>query len=245
MGDPAGTPAAADSRAPVIAIEMSEATLQGGAARLIRRELDRLWSPYGLNVAWTDGVAGDSGECVAVKVMFTDDDPGIKAGPNRRPLGIVYRVGDLYRRVIFVSPAAVMRLVRKSSNEPRESQLVASLHARMMARVISHELGHILLESRPTRREADAAAPPSRRREQHGRRRSRRRSSPRVVVAAGAPRRARVGAAYTGSVRSRNQGGRGASNARPFVLSFCWRLVSRSRSRGRSAGGCSRTASWR
>lgn len=56
-------------------------------------------------------------------------------------------MGDLYRRVIFVSPAAVMRLVRKSSNEPRETQLVASLHARMMARVISHELGHILLES--------------------------------------------------------------------------------------------------
>jgi hypothetical protein len=147
MGDPVGTPAAADSRAPVIAIEMSEATLQGGAARLIRRELDRLWSPYGLNVAWTDGVASDSGECVAVKVVFTDDEPGIKAGPNRLPLGIVYRVGDLYRRVIFVSPAAVMRLVRKSSNEPRESQLVDSLHARMMARVISHELGHILLES--------------------------------------------------------------------------------------------------
>jgi hypothetical protein len=146
-GGPAGTPAAADSRAPVIAIEMNEAMLQGEAARLIRRELDRLWSPYGLNVAWTDGVAGDSEGCLAVKVVFTDDEPGIKPGPNRRPLGIVYRVGELYRRVIFVSPAAVMRLVRKSSNEPRASSVVDSLHARMLARVIAHELGHILLES--------------------------------------------------------------------------------------------------
>ncbi len=147
MEDPAVTPAAADSRAPVIAIEMSEATLEGGAARLIRRELDRLWSPYGVSIAWTEGPAEGSGGCLAVKVVFTDDEPGIKPGPNRRPLGIVYRVGELYRRVIFVSPTAVMRLVRKSSKEPRASAVLASLHARMMARVIAHELGHILLES--------------------------------------------------------------------------------------------------
>lgn len=157
-------PVPASSRGQVIAIDMSDTTVSSRPARLIRTELDRLWSPYGVTLAWPEGPLGESDECVAVKVVFTDDEPGIQARPNRRPLGIVYRVGGLYRRVIFVSPAAVMRLVRRSSNEPRASLLVTSLHARMMARVIAHELGHILLEpaagARVARR-CGVAPPPS------------------------------------------------------------------------------------
>jgi len=134
-------------RIPVIVLEMSETGIDALSESLIRAELDRLWSPYGITVAGPDDPRRGAGACLAVKVVFTDDEPGIKPGPDRRPLGIVYRVGGLYRRVIFVSPTAVMRLVRKSSTEPRASSVVASLHARMLARVIAHEIGHILLDS--------------------------------------------------------------------------------------------------
>ena len=140
-------PVAPPPHAPVIVLEMRETSLDTRAVSRIRAELDLLWSPYGITVAGPDDPGIDARACVAVRVVFTDDEPGIKPGPNRRPLGIVYRVGGLYRRVIFVSPTAVMRLVRKSSNEPRAPLVVASLHARMTARVIAHEIGHILLES--------------------------------------------------------------------------------------------------
>ena len=130
-----------------VAIDMSGATVGERAARQIRTELDRLWAPYGATFTWSEGVSGLSEECTAVKVVFSDDEPGIKARPGRRPLGIVYRVGDFWRRIIFVSPSAVMRLVRKSGAAPPESFVMASLHARMMARVIAHELGHILLDT--------------------------------------------------------------------------------------------------
>lgn len=140
-------PGVAAPRTAVIVLEMDETETGAGFERRIRAELDGLWSPYGITVAAPDAPEAGAGACLAVKVVFTDDEPGIKPGPNRRPLGIVYRVGGMYRRVVFVSPAAVMRLVRKSSNEPRASAVVASLHARMLARVIAHEIGHILLES--------------------------------------------------------------------------------------------------
>lgn len=143
-GQEPGTPT---PRTPVIVLEMDETTADAGLEGRIRAELDGLWSPYGITVAAPDELESDAGACLAVKVVLTDDEPGIKPEPHRRPLGIVYRVGGMYRRVVFVSPAAVMRLVRKSAAEPRASAVVASLHARMLARVIAHEIGHILLES--------------------------------------------------------------------------------------------------
>lgn len=140
----------AADRSPIgagIAIEMGDAGLTGHVRRTVRHELQRIWAHHGVTLTWPDRLSDLSTACAAVKVVFTDAEPGLRRRPGRKPLGIVYRIDGYMRRIIFISPAAVLSLVRKGTAERGDSLMISILHARMMARVIAHEMGHILLDS--------------------------------------------------------------------------------------------------
>jgi hypothetical protein len=107
-----------------------------GAARA---EAGRIWSRYGIELRWSSRLpANGLGLALVVLLSGTRD--------QHAPLGRVERVGETFRRQIIVSEPALIHLLNASGVD-RSDPAWESLYARMFARVVSHELGHLLLNS--------------------------------------------------------------------------------------------------
>jgi hypothetical protein len=128
-----------DSRPLTIWIIDVEDILPPAGRGLAHDEANRIWSRYGIELHWSSRRPPEgAGMSLVVLVNGTREDDA--------PLGRVTRVGDMFRRHIIVSDPAIIHLLTGSGVE-RSDPMWVTLYARMFARVVSHELGHLLLNS--------------------------------------------------------------------------------------------------
>jgi hypothetical protein len=126
--------------APIVVWIVDASDLAFGERDTMRDEIARIWSPAGVRVSWVRSVRVDNGEEPQLVVLLqTSFDPG-------QPLGAVQRVGTTFRRHVVVSAPALEGLLIASGVRPTDFRW-QRLHARTFARVVSHELGHLLFES--------------------------------------------------------------------------------------------------
>jgi hypothetical protein len=129
----------AGSRPSTIWIIDAEDIVPPAGRGLAHAEANRIWSRYGIELQWSSDRPPDgAGMSLVVLVNGTRE--------LEAPLGRVERVGETFRRHIIVSDPAIVRLLTGSGVE-RADPMWATLYARMFARVVSHELGHLLFNS--------------------------------------------------------------------------------------------------
>jgi len=104
----------------------------------MRAEMNRIWSRYGVELHWMAKLP--AGESTANMIVL------LNATRERAPLGRVARVGDFFRRQIVVSDTGIRDLLRAACVD-RDHPAWDNIYARVFARVVSHELGHLLLNS--------------------------------------------------------------------------------------------------
>ncbi|HMF97968.1 MAG TPA: hypothetical protein VKE96_26895 [Vicinamibacterales bacterium] len=136
----AGTPSTAvvpDRPFSIRIVDDQDLVPLAGRGRM-RTEVNRIWSQYGVDVRWSTRVSRETpSEQMTVLLQGTREG---------WPLGRVERVGDLLRRQIVVSDGALRGLL-DGVGVDRDNPLWVGLYARMFGRVVSHELGHLLLNS--------------------------------------------------------------------------------------------------
>ncbi len=138
---------AATSSVLTVTVTMGPCTISDRVLQVARREVSAVWAPYGVAFAWPDNALAQTTPSLVVQLICADDELSAASGrPADHPLGAVFRAGKTWRRVIVISPAAVLALVRASMTEAGEPT-VRSLFGRMVGQVIAHELGHLLLDS--------------------------------------------------------------------------------------------------
>jgi hypothetical protein len=104
----------------------------------MRSEAGRIWSRYGIQLQWSSRFPVDTTTLGMIVILHGTYD--------RRPLGRVQRVGNVIRRQIVVSDTALRDLL-DAADVRRDNPGWVYLYARMFGRVVSHELGHLLLDS--------------------------------------------------------------------------------------------------
>ena len=109
-----------------------------GARARMHDEVNRIWSRYGVDVQWGSQFPSDASRFGLIVAL--------RAARDASPLGRVERVGDFIRRQIVVSDAALRDLMDAGGAHPNDVGWPA-LYGRMFGRVVSHELGHLLLNS--------------------------------------------------------------------------------------------------
>lgn len=116
------------------------------ATHAITAEVGRIWSHTGVDLRWSHGRAADDSRAGRViLVIVSDVQPDGWRVPHRALGGVPMVAGHL-RQIIYVAPSRVRRLVVSTGAQPRDPHF-ERLYARMLGRVIAHELGHLLLRS--------------------------------------------------------------------------------------------------
>ena len=117
-----------------------------GATASVTDEVERIWQGSAVSFHWIreDDARGEHADRV-VLVDITETPAGGWRVP-RTALGGVPMVAGRFRQVIYVSPSRVRQLVRSTGAHPLDAHFDA-VYARMLGRVIAHELGHLLLAS--------------------------------------------------------------------------------------------------
>lgn len=117
-----------------------------GATASVTDEVERIWQGSAVAFHWTrEGEARGARADRVVLVDITETPAGGWRVP-RTALGGVPMVAGRFRQVIYVSPSRVRQLVRSTGAHPLDGHFDA-VYARMLGRVIAHELGHLLLAS--------------------------------------------------------------------------------------------------
>jgi hypothetical protein len=107
------------------------------------QEVERIWQSAGVALQWGDhhSDAGWQADRV-ITVLVSDEVRGVRIPAGA--LGGVPVVDGRMRQMIYVLPSAVKALVSRAGASPGGE--FAELYARMVGRVIAHELGHLLLD---------------------------------------------------------------------------------------------------
>jgi hypothetical protein len=154
---PADSPSMPLRAAPpcAVALDVSlEAPMPWGAVewRLFTREVDRVWTPYGVTICWN--VGGDScrGFAVRLRVFVADVLP--PSVPTSAPpvVGRILFYGDEAGTEIFLSIEGGRHLVTHATLGGRKvgdwpGAIAEHLLPAVMGRALAHELGHFLLGS--------------------------------------------------------------------------------------------------
>lgn len=112
----------------------------------MRQEVERIWRSTGVRITWTERPPRPQHAFDRVIVVdVRDTDPGAQGLPTGA-LGGVPKVEGRMRQILFVSPAAVRDLLIAAGLTPLEGRF-APTYARMVGRVVAHELGHLLLDT--------------------------------------------------------------------------------------------------
>jgi hypothetical protein len=116
----------------------------------IEVQVSELWGRYGVELAWHDHLPspGEWGGRVLV-VRVSDELMARQGGKGADPqtLGVVMFLPahDVFGRTIFVAPTATRRLLSRPG-VLTDRMIVDRVLARALARVVAHEIGHILLD---------------------------------------------------------------------------------------------------
>jgi hypothetical protein len=129
-----------------VAALLRSQSLSDSELSIVRTEAARLWKRYGVTLTWSNSVADAQPSPYAVLVIVSERDSSDPAG-GPPALGSVMRVGDAFMRRIIVSRPAIHDFVQHTTGVPDASDAFRHLNARMIGRVIAHELGHLLLNS--------------------------------------------------------------------------------------------------
>lgn len=116
-----------------------------------REEVDRVWAPYEVTIAWVAGVWQGPGRLVQI-VLRGDRRRDAVSEAGDRGLAWIEFLQGLPRDVIDVSIPAIRDVVRRSGYLGRRVPDLPpynqdALLARVIGRVVAHELGHYLLAS--------------------------------------------------------------------------------------------------
>ena len=113
---------------------------------LITGEAASIWRAADVEIQWAERLP-DSNAPVdrIITLLFTNNLPG-RSAQTPGALGAVQLVHGRMRQLIYVSPAAVQVLVAKAGVSPATGHFDV-VYARMLGRVIAHELGHLLLNT--------------------------------------------------------------------------------------------------
>ena len=131
--------AVGSERRAVVWIVDAEGVIPAGGAGLMRHEVRRIWLPYGIELRWSRRLPDESPAPMLVVLVNSTPD-------GHAPLGHVSKVGDTFCRQIVVSDTALIKLLN-ASGVYKTNPAWTTLYSRMFARVLSHELGHLLLNS--------------------------------------------------------------------------------------------------
>lgn len=135
---PEPTTAGSERRA-VVWIVDAESVIPAGGVGLTRREAGRIWQPYGIELRWSRRLPDESPAPMLVVLVNSTTD-------EHAPLGHVTKVGDTFLRQIVVSDTALSKMLN-ASGVYKTNPAWTTLYSRLFARVLSHELGHLLLNS--------------------------------------------------------------------------------------------------
>lgn len=126
-------------RRAVVWIIDTEGVIPAGGVGLMRHEVSRIWLRYGIELRWSRRLPDESPAPMLVVLVNSTTD-------EHAPLGHVSKVGDTFRRQIVVSDSALSKMLN-ASGIYKVNPAWTTLYSRMFARVLSHELGHLLLNS--------------------------------------------------------------------------------------------------
>ncbi len=132
-----------------------EAPMRWGAVewRLFTREVDRVWTPYGVTICWKPGGTSCEGFAVRVSVLVAEALPPAASTSAPPVVGRILFYGDEPGNEIFLSIEGGQYLVthatlggRKVADWP--GAIAEHLLPAVMGRALAHELGHFLLGSK-------------------------------------------------------------------------------------------------
>jgi Zn-dependent protease with chaperone function len=112
----------------------------------LRREIERIWQSTGVEFRWAERLREDASHADYVITVQVTDAPADGVRIPAGAFGGVPIVGGRMRPMIYVSPSAVKALVTSAGVSPGSGTFTV-LYSRTVARVIAHELGHVLLHS--------------------------------------------------------------------------------------------------
>jgi hypothetical protein len=145
-----GVPAGAQAPSPAlsaaatgdVAMVLPLHALPAVHAQALRAEATAIWARAGVALTWHRTPVGLDG--VRTVVVYVQAQLPPSRTSARGPLGVVMKEGDGFLPAIFVSRAAVRRLVAKAG-VARDAVGFDPLFGRMLGRAVAHELGHLLL----------------------------------------------------------------------------------------------------
>jgi hypothetical protein len=110
------------------------------------REVAAIWRTADVELRWVHELRDDEPRADRIiTLVLTDDLPG-PPPPAPRPLGAVQLVEGRMRQVMLVSPAAIRDLVARAGVTSMNGHF-DTVYARLLGRVLAHELGHLLLNT--------------------------------------------------------------------------------------------------
>jgi hypothetical protein len=126
-----------------------------GQLRAMMREADAIWRPYGVDLVWSTGAAGDlsADSAASLRVRFAHGTVPASgtAGPGAFRLGAIkFFDGDVADDVIVLSADEIAATVMSAPWAGRDLRqmppaFIEDLIGRAVGRVLGHELGHYLL----------------------------------------------------------------------------------------------------
>jgi hypothetical protein len=149
--------AAADCGANRLALVLPPtAALSPKELQRVRDEVDRIWRPLGLEIVWRSEWLAES-DVRQIAVSFVDRIDG-ESAPGSRPAGaVVFAVDTDLAGPILLSVPIVDGLVTSARvagiiPERRPEALRRTWLTRALARILAHEVGHVVLRLRGHRR---------------------------------------------------------------------------------------------
>jgi hypothetical protein len=119
-------------------------SISARGSAVILTESNAIWMPHGVGLRWAEHSDAGCDRQITVK---GDQEALAEDGTRESALGWVPFVEGSARQLVFLRVGPARMLVDALSNGPRSKGLTDHLLAKLLGRILAHELGHILLNS--------------------------------------------------------------------------------------------------